>query len=151
VSPRPPRCGGEAMGNNHSAGPGMISCPLGPQSPAQCDQTVIQEMASVLRSQAVDLRDERAVMRALVAARFRSGDVAALSDAAAAAAKQSLTRRLSEIAIAVALVAVVFFSASAVEACELSAATKAEISRIGMAVTLLVLVGGVAFTQRGRP
>ena len=44
--------------------------------------TTAQEMASVLRSQNIDLGDERAVIMCLSMGGFRAGDVVALSDRA---------------------------------------------------------------------
>lgn len=44
--------------------------------------TLVQEMASVLRSQNIDLGDERAVMVALTMNGFLSGDVVTFSDRA---------------------------------------------------------------------
>jgi hypothetical protein len=44
--------------------------------------SIVQEMASILRAQNIDLGDERAVMMALTMNKFTSGDVVAYSDRA---------------------------------------------------------------------
>jgi hypothetical protein len=51
------------------------------------DADTVDAMARLLRCKAIDLNDERAVMRALLAARFSSGEVVMLCDLAIAAAR----------------------------------------------------------------
>lgn len=52
-------------------------------------QSLIYQMAVLLREAGADLTDERACMRVLVGGRFRGGDIAALIDEAMAAARET--------------------------------------------------------------
>lgn len=60
----------------------MLSRPLSPLSPTEAESMLVEEMSLALIAANVPIEDEAAVLRALVAARFRSGDVVMLSDRA---------------------------------------------------------------------
>jgi len=55
----------------------------------ELDKLLVGEMATLLREQGTDLTNERAVIAALTAGRFRSGDVVALMDRAIAATREN--------------------------------------------------------------